>query len=374
MSGSTPIRVEWSSFTVEGVGCSAVVSGGVFATVADVIASVSFRNFKALRNASVRLAPFNLIVGPNGSGKTSLIESCLMLRQLARLPAIETPSPRDPEAERGDNAPEVTFRFTAPYDGWEVLMGCASEDRCDLLQPVPLPTGGGLDDWSGLRRQLQGTRSYVLDHQAMAKSHPHRPAAELSADGGNFVDVLLYWRHHTPETFSAWIDEVLRLLPEYSDVRVHGPADPRAPFALKLAEENQWIPASSLSQGTLYALALLVLALDPAPPPALCIEELDRGIHPRLLRDLQDALYRLSYPDAFGLNRRPVQVLATTHSPYLLDLFKEHPEEVVIAEKRGSAAHFSRLADRSDLGELLREASLGDLWFSGILGGVPDER
>jgi hypothetical protein len=32
------------------------------------------------------------------------------------------------------------------------------------------------------------------------------------------------------------------------------------------------------------------------------------------------------------------------------------------------------LIDRPDLEELLREGSLGDMWFAGVLGGVPEER
>ena len=46
----------------------------------------------------------------------------------------------------------------------------------------------------------------------------------------------------------------------------------------------------------------------------------------------------------------------------------------MIAQKHGQEARFERLADRTDLKELLSEGSLGDMWFSGILGGVPDER
>jgi predicted ATPase len=129
----------------------------------------------------------------------------------------------------------------------------------------------------------------------------------------------------------------------------------------------------NLSQGTLYTLALLALAFDPTPPSVICIEELDRGLHPRMLREIRDALYRLSYPVAYREQRPPVQIVATTHSPYLLDLFRDHPEEVVIAQKQGQEARFERLADRVDLPELLQEGTLGDMWFAGILGGVPDE-
>jgi len=66
-------------------------------------------------------------------------------------------------------------------------------------------------------------------------------------------------------------------------------------------------------------------------------------------------------------------VIATTLSPYLLDLFKDHPEEVVLAHKQGNVASFTRLAERADLLELMKEAHLGDLWYSGILGSTPGE-
>ncbi|MBP8155141.1 MAG: hypothetical protein KAX87_07615, partial [Nitrospira sp.] len=82
-------------------------------------------------------------------------------------------------------------------------------------------------------------------------------------------------------------------------------------------------------------------------------------------------MYSLSHPSSQGLAREPVQVLATSHSPYLLDLYRDHIEEIILTEKHGSAAHFRKLTERRDLGELLEGASLGDLWYTGILGGVP---
>ena len=88
---------------------------------------------------------------------------------------------------------------------------------------------------------------------------------------------------------------------------------------------------------------------------------------------MRDALYRLSYPRSFGLEHAPVQIVTTTHSPYFIDLFREHPEEIVLSQKQGRAARFERLTERADLPELLREGSLGDIWFSGILGGVPEQ-
>ncbi len=100
------------------------------------------------------------------------------------------------------------------------------------------------------------------------------------------------------------------------------------------------------------------------------LEEPDRGIHPRLLRDVQDAIYRLAFPSESG-DRAPVQVIVTTHSPYLIDLFRDHPEQIVIAEKIDNAAIFRPLAEIKNLKELLEDSHLGAAWFSGALGGVP---
>ncbi len=140
---------------------------------------------------------------------------------------------------------------------------------------------------------------------------------------------------------------------------------------LRSRSEGHTYTASDLSHGTLIALAILTLAYLPEPPKIVGIEEPDRGIHPRLLREVRDALYRLSYPKDHGESREPVQVIATTHSPYFLDLFRDHPEEIVIAERVGEEAKFQRLSDRPDVDEILGDAPLGEVWYSGILGGVP---
>lgn len=334
-----------------------------------VIASVAFHNFKALRSARVDLCPFNLVIGPNGAGKSSLIQAVMRLRALARPPLREPV----PEHERMPHAAEITFNFTPPHDGLEATLGCVNESVCDLLQVAPLARGEGADDWSGLREKILGVRAYFFDHTAIAAPVYPVSSDELAPNGGNLAARLAALRDRAPEAYAGLRAELLRLFPEYSELE---PIPARGTFALRLADpaENVAVEPGDLSQGTLYTIALLALAHDPEPPALVCVEELDRGIHPRLLRDVRDILYRLSYPADHGLTRPPTQVIATTHSPLLLDLFRDHPEEVVIAEKTGRAATFTRLADRPDLAELLAEGgSLGDLWYSGILGGVPAE-
>ncbi len=328
-----------------------------------MIASIAFRNFKALRNTRVALAPFNLVIGPNGSGKTSLIEAVMRLRTLSRLPLAEG------EAHQKSGGPEIEFGFVAPHDGITARLGCVSETVCDTLRIAPVNAPG----WPALRTELADLRSYALQHEALAGAAHRDDGARLSSSGHNLAAVLARLRAATPAAFAGLTAELLRIVPEFGALELTEEGSEQVGFALRLAE-GAVVPAAEVSQGSLYLIAVLALAFDPEPPRVLCIEEIDRGFHPRTLREVRDALYRLSHPQAYGLSRRPAQIITTSHSPYFIDLFRDHPDEIIISQKHGRAAVFSRLSDRADLGELLGEGSLGDMWFSGILGGVPEER
>lgn len=331
-----------------------------------MIASVAFRNFKALRNASVRLGPFNLVIGPNGSGKTSLIEALLQLRTLSNLAPIDA----ETVLPTAGSLPDLTFRFSPPYEGIEVRLGCVDDVACDALH-VSSPKSS---QWNEVRGELSLIRSFVFDHLAMAQPAQRAAGLELGTNGANLAAVLHHLQLEAPVAFAAISADVIRLFPEFSGLDVQLRPNDRVAVACPLVGGVGLVDGEAMSQGMLYTLGIITLSHLPSVPTVVCIEEVDRGIHPRMLREVRDALYRLSYPADFGLDRRPVQVIATAHSPYLLDLFRDHPEEIIISQKQGIAASFERLSDRPDLPQLMQEGSLGDLWFSGILGGVPETR
>jgi predicted ATPase len=334
-----------------------------------MIAAVHFKNFKALRATAVQLTPFNLVLGPNGSGKTSLIQALLRLRTLAGMPSV--PAADLPSATSG--APEIEFSFSEPYRDIRITLGCSADELvCNLLViDAPLEAEARRAE---LAAKLRSIRAYLFDHYAMAVPAKAADGAELASNGGNIAAVLASWQERQPAAFAALQAEFVRLMPEFSGLELR-PRD--GGFvelgARLLAEVGHFIAADSLSQGTLYQLAILTLAFTPNPPAVVCLEEVDRGLHPRSFREVRDLLYRLAYPQDTGMARAPVQVIATTHSPYFLDQFREYPEEVVLASKHGAEATFERLSDRTDLLDLMKETHLGDLWYSGILGGVPGE-
>lgn len=335
-----------------------------------MISAIHFRNFKALRSAAVRVQAFNLLIGPSGSGKTSLIQALLRLRTLAGLPVTHA---HDLKGRQQPDGPQIDFYFHPPFNDVRVTLGCDSDELvCNLLVVDHPPGIVGEGQWGELRTQLQSIRGFLFDHHVMGLPAEMKKSAELASNGNNLAAVLMDRRAKNPEKFARFEADFIRIMPEFSGLDFREADSQRIELLARLADGSDVLSAEDLSQGTLYLLAILSLGHAPEPPGIVCLEEADRGIHPRMLREVRDALYRLSYPLEEPGARSPVQVIATTHSPYLLDLFKDHPEEVVLANKQGNAATFERLSERADIMELMKEAHLGDLWYSGILGGIPE--
>jgi predicted ATPase len=335
-----------------------------------MIESIEFRNFKVLREATLRLGRFNLLVGPNGSGKSTVLAALRMAAEGATLP------PFGEVASSGTTSKPVSV--TIHFSSSSALAGIRAELKWDPGAGNGTFGLGGEANYQTMANQFRSnfcaTRIYSLDAAHIAAPVEISPSAELSPEGGNLAGLLDRIHNAEPDRWESLNEEIGRLLPEYDRILFDVPGTGQKSVLLRTRFGGHRIPARDLSQGTLFALALLTLVYAPHPPPIVCLEEPDRGIHPRLLRDVRDALYRLCYPENYGEKREPVQVIATTHSPYMLDLYREHPEEVIISQKDSSGATFERLSDREDLDEIIGDAHLGDVWYSGILGGVPATR
>ncbi|MGA2026756.1 MAG: AAA family ATPase [Syntrophobacteraceae bacterium] len=120
------------------------------------------------------------------------------------------------------------------------------------------------------------------------------------------------------------------------------------------------IPATRLSDGTLRYLCLLAILCDPDPPPLVCIEESELGLHPDILPKLADRLVDAS---------QRTQLIVTTHSDILVDAMSERPEAVIICEKHSGQTTMERL-NKKMLSAWLKQYRLGELWTRGELGGT----
>ena len=325
---------------------------------------IEFQNYKALRKANLPLSRFTLIVGANGSGKSTALNAITALANPRKWLADAIRTAGVPASE----SVQLTAKWVEDKGAYRFTSQWTPGGKGPLIKPIDRQEMGFTER---LAARLQRARLYSLHAFAIAEQVHLRPQIELAPSGANLAGVLDRLRDQYPERFESLNQELMRWIPEFDKVLFETPREGHRSIALRTREGKHSIRATDLSQGTLIALALLTIAYVPEPPSIVCLEEPDHGLHPRLLRDVKDALYRLAFPEGSGEKREPVQVIATTHNPYFLDLFKEHPEQIVIAEKVGLEAKFSRLSDRKDLDEILADAPLSEVWYSGVLGGVP---
>ena len=121
------------------------------------------------------------------------------------------------------------------------------------------------------------------------------------------------------------------------------------------------IPATRLSDGTIRFIALTAALLARDPPPLLCIEEPELGLHPDALPLLGELLVEAS---------AKTQLIVTTHSDALVSALTDHVDAVVACERLGEGTVLQRL-DPSQLAAWLDDYRLGDLWRMGELGANP---
>ena len=124
------------------------------------------------------------------------------------------------------------------------------------------------------------------------------------------------------------------------------------------------IPATRLSDGTLRFLYLLIILFHPEPPPIICIEEPESGLHPDILPEVAKLLVEASSRS---------QIIVTTHSDILVDALTDFPESIIVCEKLEASTQLQRL-EREEIEKWLsayrgKDDQLGTIWTNGAIGG-----
>ncbi len=333
-----------------------------------MLKEIQFRNFRVLRKAVLPLSRVTVLAGANGSGKSTVLEAITLL---GGSKDDNEKGTRRSKYDQLISADQLTFGETVEVRYvWD-----KSGDKNSILLRWEKQKGGSRGSDSGITSDMSDfaarMKVFRLDSDEIAKPVQVVPKISLASTGRNLAGVLDNLKDASHERFEALNAELPKWLPEFDRIALEVASPGAKQFCLRRTQDRLLIRASDLSEGSLFALVLLTVAYLPDPPLLVGLEHPDAGIHPRLLRRVQDAIYRLAFPEDHGEKRPPTQVIATTHSPYFLDLFREHPEQVVFANKSDKGVDFQRLSDRPHINDILPDGPLGDLWYSGLLGGVP---
>ena len=228
-----------------------------------------------------------------------------------------------------------------------------------------------------LREFFTDTRIQKPDPARFVLTSQINPARFLEEDGAN----LLSFIHNLKENYRNRYDELeadfARCVGTLTRVSIPLNPDSASSFRLRLSDQNDvgyW--AEEVSEGVLYFLALLCIVHQPDPPKLLLLEEPEKGIHPRRIREVMDFIFELA-------RLRDIQIILTSHSPYVVDHFKDIPECISIFDRNPETGEtLIRNADeliketnaelaQNGLAPIAYNDSLGEYWVSGFLGGVP---
>ena len=182
------------------------------------------------------------------------------------------------------------------------------------------------------------------------------PSNRLLEDGSNLGLVLI----NKPYSLRQEITERLKVvLPTIEEIfpKVEGGT---VPLYVREKGFSTPTPATRLSEGTLRYLCLLTLLLDPTPPPIICLEEPEAGLHPHVVSQIAELLIDAS---------QRTQLIVTTHSDALISGLTDCPEAILICERDDEGTKLRRL-EAEQIKPWLDRYAIGDLWRMGEIGGV----
>lgn len=379
---------------------------------------IAIKNYKSLKNLELDLKPLMVFVGPNNAGKSNIFDALQFLTQLG------TMEPGAATRQRGGfnqivfdgkieqqvtielkgsikvKDKEHIYKYFIELNGdkhgncfiqHEIFHLVKEDGKRDILKYPDEKGTAAVYDESGKQISSYGTgrdRSYlyyfsdpdrypILGHfsnevqnwaffnplpPSMRSPLPVRRELQLQSYGENLSAVLHVLQSEYPDRFREIAEILKSAVPELKELSTGLTAHEAGQTYVRISEKSlaSSIPAWGMSDGTLRFLACLVALYSPASPRLICFEEPENYVHPRLLELMVDLLKGAS---------QKTQVLINTHSPYLVDFLD--PGDLFIVEKVNGETQVKRAEDKKGIKEALKTLGLGEMWYSGGLGGVP---
>ncbi len=392
-----------------------------------MIKRLKFLNFRSHADSELNLGPINLLVGPTASGKSNIFKGLVLLQNSIHRSLTELFPPglgefhwvRSRWAKETD---PIEFEVEVELDQAEF----AGERACYRLSVADSPNGlyvvseslqraareevwspvfqrrsqarrmgefGTVDPYDptllhrvwhdrgvagdaqtvmfakAVARSLSSVGYYHLEVSALKELGTGQTAERIDYYGGRLPDFVAWAKSSSDGTYERIYAKLKGLLPDLKEILVTQVGPDRQGLALSFHDHNGHIAAPDLSDGTLLTLGLLSIVEGPVKPRLLSLEEPETGLHPRRLRWLFEQLLELAYPPA---GQRGVQVLLTTHSPDLVDLFSDMTDGVLVVELIDGRSRVRRL---SEVFRLLHQPegekiSAGHAWATGLYEGV----
>jgi len=348
------------------------------------------KNYGCLKDVTIGLTPLHAFVGPNDSGKSTILRGIRTVVQFAGGDFIESEDgllPFNPVT----SGRRVTRKGSVP-DSTDILLGCGvaagwyatiQEKEKGLMEVLGDPGTpiGSPPFRSQIRRQfkdrstvlqekqavaqgvsdaLTGVRMLRLDPDAMRKPSPlvDEPVDFLTDRGEGLAGVYQAILGRGDEASDKIRNAIRSLFPGIKRI---GVTTWSANDEKLLALEGELVDgcifdASDMSEGLLYFLAYsLVPYLHPVS--VLLIEEPENGLHPARIQEVMRSLR--AFAETTG-----TQVLMATHSPLVINELT--PDEISVVTKASveEGTKVTRIKDTPNFEKRSSVYALGELWLA----------
>ena len=191
-----------------------------------------------------------------------------------------------------------------------------------------------------------GCRSYLIWDPKILRNPDRGKHTELGPSGEHLATLIGRLKDEKPDVFRRLVIRLRRLFPTLSDISVSGRGWGWREIHLQEGHGGGAASFNSrqMSDGVLRLLAITSLLYLDRMPSLITLEEPENGVHPQLAREVTQILREITH-------RNPpnqCQIFFTTHSPYVLDEFLDHPEQVYCFDRPGplAGATIVRLSER----------------------------
>ncbi len=332
-----------------------------------MIRKAKFDNFKGLRSVEVTFdSRFSVLVGPNGSGKTSILQGIETVIRAWSDPSflvnlVQGAHSLTQLQSVGSKKQVQVQVFDEPDTGYCVL-GVSPHQNQPLPSPLIRIKAGKATQVEIQERSTPPFSPVLRPHYRSSEiakpSITQATPPPVNAEGAGLPSLLGYLKLRDDELFDRIEERFCRVIPSIKKLRIDRNQVGGAAASEQLLFDTTYaakVPADQMSDGTLYILALVVAILGPHRPKTLLIDDIDLRLHPKAQYELVTLLKQ------FLTEFSDLQIIATSHSPYMLD--KLEPNEVrVTGLGEDGAVVVARLEDHPDFKKWKASMSPGEFW------------
>lgn len=300
--------------------------------------NVTLHNFKCFRDASVDLNPLTVLIGKNDTGKSSFLDSISFATWMTQgRRKIETDSELPELSTHGCNAKDSSLTFH--FEQGELIFA-----------PLGSVQGHGTNKLQNVQRPYC-LEPHLLRQPAQVGILKKLP---LPHNGLSLVAAL---DRFSINQFVELQKEFITHIPTISEIRLESPGPGLKELWFEVRGVGR-LRARLVSDGAMLLLAFLTIIHDENAPKILLIEEPENGIHPKQLEYIVHMFYSLTKRST------PIQIILTTHSPYILDFVDKKDIRVFTRDESGDAIvnPFESLKGISDM--LSSGYTKGEAWYN----------